>query len=153
MADQEDVGFDDIVPMKKLPEERYNLVCPDCGAPMRLRPTGHYGKPFYGCTRWQVGCRANHQANADGSPVGVPANQETRKWRSLAHETFDRLWEGPEAKMTRHEAYLWLRAEGFRTIGQMSVVDCQKLVARLKQVWPEYRTAWDRLDSGPFADF
>lgn len=66
------------------------LECADCGAPMKLRES-RYG-PFYGCTRYPA-CEGTHGAHPDGSPLGEPADRETREARMQAHESFDRLWE------------------------------------------------------------
>lgn len=141
----EDIGFEDIMP-DRLPGERYDLVCPDCSAPMRLRRSPQWTKPYYGCTSWQQGCRGNHGANQDGSPVGIPGNQETRKWRSLAHLTFGRLWEGPHPKMSQTEAYEWLRTiVGRSGIGFLDVAECQTVIEAVKKKYPEYKTSWDRL--------
>lgn len=61
---------------------------------MVLRTTYKYfyknGEPrkFWGCSRWPE-CEATHGAHPDGSPLGIPANKETKQWRIKAHESFD----------------------------------------------------------------
>jgi ssDNA-binding Zn-finger/Zn-ribbon topoisomerase 1 len=73
------------------------IICPDCGAPMKLRETKKFtypksGKPrlFYGCTRWPE-CNATHGAHPDGKPLGHPANTETKALRSRCHRLVDEL--------------------------------------------------------------
>lgn len=146
----EDIGFSD-APAQHLPEEQFNLQCADCGALMRLRQ-GNYG-PYYQCVRRSEGCRGNHSAKPDGSPTGIPANAETRRWRVLAHETFDRIWKGEAAPMTERQAYEWLcwkmglsKDEGF--IGRFTQTQCEKLIFTVKQEYPEFRNGWDRLLGG-----
>ena len=146
----DDVGFGD-TSVAHLPKERFDLPCGDCGAFMRLRQ-GDYG-PYYQCSRRADGCRGNHSARPDGSPSGVPGNAETRRWRRLAHETFDRLWKGETARMTADQAYEWLawkmklsREEG--NIGRFSQAQCEQLIALVKAAFPEFRNGWDRLLGG-----
>lgn len=88
-----------------------SLPCPECGTPMVLRRTEKFrwkngeGRLFYGCSRWPD-CKATHGAHPDGSPLGVPANGETKAARVEAHVAFDgviaaRGW-------GRSGAYVWL---------------------------------------------
>lgn len=73
------------------------LTCPDCGALMVLKVTHKFkladGSPrkFYGCSTWPR-CPATHGAHPDGQPLGVPADEETKKARIAAHAAFDPLW-------------------------------------------------------------
>ncbi len=61
-------------------EERSDLVCPDCGAPLTLK-LGKFGR-FYGCSKWsETGCKGSHGASLTGAPLGVPANAKTRNLR------------------------------------------------------------------------
>lgn len=101
-----------------------------CGAPMVLR-NSQFGR-FYGCSRFPS-CRGTHGARPDGTPLGKPADPETRVWRMRAHERFDELWRGKSAPMSRDEAYQWLRdsmdlskKEGH--IGRMDMHQCQRLI-------------------------
>jgi len=90
--------------------ERHDLKCPECGERMVLR-SSKFGL-FYGCSRYPK-CRAAHGANADGSPLGVPADAETRAVRHAAHEALDAIWglvlRGNGRASARREAYRWLR--------------------------------------------
>ena len=54
------------------------LACPECAAPMELRPS-RFGQ-FYGCTRWPA-CDGTHGAHPNGSPLGTPANRATKDAR------------------------------------------------------------------------
>jgi ssDNA-binding Zn-finger/Zn-ribbon topoisomerase 1 len=69
--------------------------------------------PFYGCVRYPA-CDATHGAHADGTPLGIPANKETREARIAAHAAFDELWKKATKKgkkSARQKAYAWLREE------------------------------------------
>ncbi len=90
------------------------LTCPECGGEMVLRVSPKYRDPFYGCTRFPE-CRSTHGAKPDGSPLGTPADKETKQWRRKAHEVFDCVWgednqflSAEERKHRRSIAYRWL---------------------------------------------
>lgn len=76
---------------------RNEVVCGECGAPMRQRQTTKFpnadGTPrkFWGCSTWPR-CTGIHGAHPDGRPLGIPANQETKAARIAAHAAFDPLW-------------------------------------------------------------
>ena len=82
--------------------------CGECGSDMVLRETKKYTNPdgspktFYGCSTYPT-CKGTHSAHqANGKPMGIPADAETKKWRGYAHEEFDVMWKlmgytGPEA--------------------------------------------------------
>lgn len=148
----EDVGFEEELPVKLAPNERYDLRCPDCGDFLRLfryKLLGEGGLA-YGCRRYSdTGCKGNLSANSDGSPRGVPGDAETRRWRRMAHETFDHLWSGKDARMSKDDAYVWLRRRfdllDGQGIGFLDRQRCERLVELVKAEWPEHRTAWDRL--------
>lgn len=69
------------------------VFCPECGAPMHLRETTKFpyknGDPrkFYGCNRFPK-CFGVHGAHPDGTPLGIPGDQETKQARVRAHEVF-----------------------------------------------------------------
>lgn len=88
--------------------ESFDLICPepDCGAPMKLR-NSKYGK-FYGCTNYPD-CDSTHGAHPDDSPLGVPADKETRQARMRAHEAFDQLWRPIGAPYSKDQAYFEMR--------------------------------------------
>ncbi|MBE0568938.1 MAG: hypothetical protein IH577_04610 [Deltaproteobacteria bacterium] len=78
---------------------------------MVIRRTGKYrwkngeGRLFYGCSRWPD-CRSTHGAHPDGSPLGVPANGETKAARVEAHVAFDGMTKA--LGWNRTGAYVWL---------------------------------------------
>ena len=80
---------------------------------MCLRPSrfGH-DKVYYACT--VEGCRGAHGAHPDGTPLGKPADQATKRMRMAAHAEFDKLWKG--GGMSRSEAYAWMQ----KTLGMTS---------------------------------
>lgn len=84
----------------------------------------------YKCTRFPA-CRATHGSNPNGTPMGAPADAETRKARILAHEHFDPLWRS--GHMTRPEAYKWMQEamglpEHEAHIGLFDLAQCNRLV-------------------------
>lgn len=104
------------------------LACPDCGSEMRLRQS-RYGT-FYGCIRYPD-CKAAHGAHADGRPLGIPANKETKEWRIKAHAAFDQLWK--TGGMKRKAAYRWMRdamelSADEAHIGRFDIAACRKLI-------------------------
>jgi ssDNA-binding Zn-finger/Zn-ribbon topoisomerase 1 len=105
------------------------LTCPECGEPMALR-SSQFGL-FWGCTAFPK-CTGTHGAHRDGTPLGVPANQETKRARRRAHATFDALWK--RGDLSRKEAYDWLRSLPLPDhIAKMNVEECDELIARVKE--------------------
>lgn len=116
----------------------HDLTCPECGAPMRLRPS-KFGL-FYGCTAWaDTKCSGGHGARSDGTPHGVPANKETKEARQAAHFVFDHLWKN--GHMSRSDAYRWMqRTMGMSPdeahIGRFTRDQCKALVLAFKEAHP-----------------
>lgn len=116
--------------------EDHELKCPDCDSSMALMKDRHGIR--YRCR--DLDCRGAHGAHPDGKPFGIPADAETRRARIEAHDAFDRIWKSK--KMDRGRAYIWLRQEmqvdevGSH-IGQFDVTMCKKLVATVRNCWPE----------------
>jgi len=110
-------------------------ACPECGSDMVLRKSQH-GK-FYGCIRYPD-CKATHGAHDNGRPYGIPANEDTKKWRIQAHADFDSLWKGKTAVMSRSRAYVWLqKVMGIEKsseahIGSFDAKQCRRLIALVK---------------------
>ncbi len=148
----EEVGFDDLSDIGLgLFGERFDLVCPECGGSMRLKHSKH--GLFYGCERWREGCKGTHGAHVDGSPLGTPANAETKKARIQAHRFFDRLWKkenGRKAAMTRAQAYAWMQkalnlSRNDAHIGKFDIEQCSRLTELVKKKYPGVQTIWDRI--------
>lgn len=117
------------------PAER-SLQCPDCKGPMKLGE--RFGKYSYLCLR--AGCSGSHGAHPSGEPFGIPGDFKTRKARSLAHITFDRIWE--LEVVSRSEAYVWLagivgKDPGEAHIGSMDVETCKRVVQAVKEKFPD----------------
>lgn len=113
------------------------LTCPECGATMVLRTTTKFqdanGQPrkFWGCSRFPA-CRASHGAHADGTPLGIPADAETKAARMAAHEAFD-LATWRSGRMGRNAAYRWLANRLGLTreechIGRFDKVQCGRVI-------------------------
>lgn len=121
--------------------------CPECGARMVLRNSVH--GPFYGCRSYPR-CQATHGAHkATGQPLGVPADQATKRERMAAHTLFDQLWKGKILRgghrshpdMDRGEAYAWMAAAMGLTkdeahIGRFDAEQCQRLQALVQEHYP-----------------
>lgn len=70
---------------RPVPDERTDLLCPDCGAPMVLK-VGKYGR-FYGCSTWaETKCPGSHTATVTGAPTGIPAPKDVRALRKRVVE-------------------------------------------------------------------
>ena len=117
--------------------EEHEVKC-YCGSIMHLSFTNKFkgGSWFYGCDRWPacdgvIGC---HQSN--GIPLGFVADKETKSWRIKAHEVFDALWKGENAKMNRHQAYAWISHQlGFEVhMGDATIETCQKVIKCVEQL-------------------
>ena len=112
------------------------VICGDCGARMRLvkpKPDpakGWRARMFWGCTQFPA-CKGIHGAHqATGDPLGVPANEATRRARTEAHKVFDELWKTP-GFMTRNFAYAWLTEQMGETtqvhIGSATIEECERI--------------------------
>jgi ssDNA-binding Zn-finger/Zn-ribbon topoisomerase 1 len=115
------------------PQKTYDVTCPDCGAPMKLRGS-KYGL-FYGCTTYPA-CKAAHGAHPDGRPLGKPATKFVKGKRIQAHEAFDKLWEG--TRMKRKDAYRWMQEAMGMTkeeahIGNYDAEQCERLIAKVNE--------------------
>ena len=124
------------------------VTCPDCGSDMVLR-VGPYvfegGKykgqrrRFWGCSRYPD-CTAAHGAHPNGRPVGIPATSEVKEWRKKAHAVFDRLWMGPDAWLSRRDAY---RAVGDVMglppihIGSANIEECRLVIGITERLMKE----------------
>lgn len=106
--------------------------CGECQSPMILRES-RYGK-FWGCSQYPE-CKGTHGAHqADGRPLGIPADKETKEARIKAHAAFDELWKGRQ--MTRTAAYQWMGEAmalepANRHIGRFTKEQCARLIALL----------------------
>nr|BDD45321.1 hypothetical protein 40 [bacterium] len=126
---------------KAISQEEIRLVatipCPKCPGRLRLRRS-KYGL-FYGCVNYPR-CDASHGAHPDGTPLGIPANDETKEWRIKTHNIFDELWgrENPyldryTKKWRRTIAYMWLGekmslSEEECHIGRFDIYKCKEAI-------------------------
>lgn len=107
-----------------------DLECPECGARLVLRASST--RLFYGCERWREnGCRGTHGAHRNGSPLGIPGDQETKQARMRAHALFNPLYES--GRMRQDEAYIWLQHAMVLSpeeahIGRFTKQQCQFLI-------------------------
>ncbi len=100
-----------------------------CGVQMTRRES-HYGR-FWGCSNYPA-CDGVIGCHPDGSPLGTPANKETRQARIDAHDVFDNWW--PAAMMTRGAAYEWLEENGPKGhIAEMTLEECRELIEMLER--------------------
>lgn len=119
---------------KPTPKPTEHAVICFCGSPMRLKWSGKFKHGwFYACTRYPE-CRGAHGCHADGKPLGIPADDETKKARMAAHKEFDSLWRS--GYMSRRNAYGWMqRVMGISSdeahIAMMTVAQCKELVGHV----------------------
>jgi ssDNA-binding Zn-finger/Zn-ribbon topoisomerase 1 len=140
--------------LPKYPNERYDLICAECGAKMVLRES-KFG-PFYGCTSYPE-CKGSHGAHSDGKPKGKPGNAATKKARIEAHRLFDRIWKENLVR-NRGAAYTWMQkalglSKAEAHIGEFSIDQCEKLMRAVYQDFPKVRTdRWTLLLVDPLGD-
>lgn len=101
-------GSVNIPPNLQLPnqpkKQKPRIFCPECGSLMVLRHSQKFNRCFYGCSRYPK-CQATHGAHKDGTPLGIPANTETKEWRIKAHAAFDQIWRDSPLTNARQIAY------------------------------------------------
>lgn len=120
------------------PEMNPNLNCGECGSPMALRDS-KYGI-FYGCTNYPQ-CKGTHSAHQDtGAPMGIPADKETKEWRSRCHKVFDQLWKNKKYAYTRSEAYELLQRLTRLSpedchIGRFNIDQCKTVINRIEKYY------------------
>lgn len=92
---------------------REDVLCGECASPMILRETTKYPNPdgtprrFFGCSSYPQ-CRGTHGAHqATGEPLGIPADEPTKKARMAVHAVFDRIWK--DRHLPRNDAYRLLQ--------------------------------------------
>lgn len=139
----------------KYPGARQDLKCGECGAPMDLRTSPKFVRPFYGCTKFPE-CRGTHGAHKTGAPLGTPANKETKLARIQAHAVFDQIWK-QKLVHNRWAAYNWMRQVMGLTnrqahIGEFNSQQCAELQRLVCRDYPSLKTRTDRLlyDDDPF---
>lgn len=144
--------LEEMVSKEELNAVEYDVTCAECGSKMKLRFSDKYQKfkrnkfgrknkptksAFYGCSTWP-NCSGTHGAHADGKPLGIPANKETKSARMRAHAAFDHLWKDKDGEFfqERGKAYAWmadrlqLDAEDAH-IGKFNSPQCELLVAAI----------------------
>lgn len=132
------------------PGEQFDIRCAECSGTMRLRPSKH--GLFYGCENYPT-CSCALGAHPNGAPKGIPGDASTRRARKLAHRIFDRLWreeEGHKPRMTRAQAYAWMRrtlklTEDEAHIAKFQTELCETLIAAVKKKYPGVMNVWDRV--------
>lgn len=135
-----------LVRLKGLVFNQWPLTCPGCSAPMVLKWSTQYDRPFYSCSRYPD-CREAHGAHPDGEPLGIPANKDTKALRQNAHAVFDRLWKpGPRKQFpARVQAYAWMQKalnldEDEAHIAMFDQLRCKRLI---EAVWQEFGDGQD----------
>lgn len=142
----EDIDLDEHPP--EFSGERRDLLCGECKAPMELRKSSKYPTPFYGCSRFPE-CRGTHGARKDGSPLGTPADKDTKKARIRAHAVFDQIWK-KHLTRNRGQAYNWMRQAMGLThsqahIGMFTAEQCEELIRLVYRDYPDLKDRIARL--------
>lgn len=114
------------------------LKCPECGDRLILKNSPRFG-PFYGCVRWPD-CDGTHSAHRDGTPMGIPANRETKQARRNAHNAFDSL--RIELDWSKARGYEWLaKRMGMLPkkchIGRFNKQQCQQVINVCEKARPK----------------
>ncbi len=115
---------------------KHGHPCPSCKSVMTLR-RGHNG-PFYACEHFPK-CRTTAGAHSDGRPLGIPADEATKKMRIKAHAAFDHLWQS--GMRSRPGAYSWLKKKMGLTkddchIGRMDSSQCATVIELVGKLFP-----------------
>ena len=114
--------------------------CPYCGGLSEyVDSTVIYGRSYgmiYLCKPCDAYCGVHKGTNI---ALGRLANRQLRELKKQAHLYFDALWQPPTAKMTRKEAYRWLRdklgtAKNETHIGMFTEQQCRDTVEFSKQL-------------------
>jgi hypothetical protein len=121
------------------------LSCPEegCTGTLKRRWSSKFDRYFYGCSQWHITkCNGAIGCHSDGSPLGTPASQKTRKARIDAHTAFDILWQDNYFE-SRSKAYKWLASVMFLKeihMAELEYEDCLRVktlcVNRLNQMNP-----------------
>jgi hypothetical protein len=107
---------------------------------MVLRTTKKYTYPngtprkFFGCSRYPA-CTASHGAHPDGTPLGTPADADTKAARIKAHQHVDKLWNGDRkqrGKVYKLVGTILGVAPQDAHIGKLSAVQCHMLIEKLQ---------------------
>lgn len=119
------------------PGIRFDLKCGECSSDMILRNSKH--GIFYGCSRYPD-CKGTHGAHPDGSPLGVPADKETKEWRMKTHKVFDPLWKDRKYGYSRKDAYeLLQRLTGLPPedchISRFDISTCKRVIKKINRVY------------------
>lgn len=105
--------------------EDKSIGCAECTAKLVLQKD-QLGKKIYRCSRYPI-CSCVHGAHPDGTPMGYPADRETRILRARCHVALDSLWKNGEC--TREQAYVVLQkilrlSEADAHIGKLNKEQC-----------------------------
>ena len=117
------------------------VVCPYCNASAELVNS----REIYGTRDKNYGafwlCRhcdayvGTHKNSKNYAPLGRLADKELRRWKQVAHNALDPLWQS--GRMTRHEAYAYMsRLMGIPReqahIGHFDTEQCKTLISLLR---------------------
>lgn len=106
---------------------QHDLTCADCGAPMQL--VSEYEKPHYRCMAYPS-CAGRHGAHPDGTPLGIPANQVTRRLRMDVHAVLNAVWSW-EDSLARAACYRWLEHVSIGHVARMDAEECTRILSML----------------------
>jgi hypothetical protein len=114
------------------------VTCGECGSPMSLRDS-RYGK-FWGCTRYPE-CRGTHGAHPNGLPLGIPADEKTKRLRMEVHAMLELQWQG----RTKRQKNWLLGICGREHIGEM---DKDMLLKIKHRAMSDFQVVRDLLNRG-----
>lgn len=132
------------------------MICPECDSPME-KVGGRYGD-YLRCIGWP-NCDVSLSLHSDGTPMGTPANKETRYARRMLHEQFDSIWMRlqlvawsrlgyrKDRAEARSQMYDWLAGQmGMSAkechIGNFTLSDCKAAEQLIKSITAQQIMAW-----------
>ena len=115
------------------------MICPNCNVQMVRRKSKFGENYWWGCPNYPK-CTVTAAEHPDGTPMSLPADQETKDLRKEAHRLSEKMWgawNSPRCK--KQEMYSWLEnntVEGH--IGKMSKESLHALIKKLN-LFLEYK--------------
>lgn len=98
-----------------------------------------YGSELYLCQDER--CQARVGCHPDGSPLGILADRELRRWRSVAHEAFDPIHDAWDSDISRDGAGYYIQQaldvpEAKTHIGMLNISEVKNLIFWLMKEGP-----------------
>ena len=132
-------------------KEVKNLPCPDCGRYMHLRES-IYGR-YYKCP--VPGCKGTHGARLDGTPSGVPGNEQTHVIRRQVVEAFSKLavvCKQNKRDFAKFHAKFYKDWQGNPHIDKRDEAECITMLQQIEALIKEAASNWFTMVRDGFLD-